>query len=176
LLFVAINGGWTLWSDWSGCSVTAGTGSQIRMRTCTNPVPENGGHLCSGDTQQKISCTGMYLYICILKNNNLFKNMIIIKQRTLRQFQLPTYNASFILTVLRLLVNHWSEWGAWAAGSGGDGSLMTRVRTCLSGSDCVGAAEETSPCTIAACAKGNYRHIIGILSDKRHSCSVIRSL
>jgi len=35
------------WSDFGDCSKTCGTG--LRTRTCTNPAPENGGELCSGE-------------------------------------------------------------------------------------------------------------------------------
>jgi hypothetical protein len=45
-----VNGGW---SAWGSCSVTCGAGTQTR--TCTNPLPSNGGTTCSGSATQ--SCT-----------------------------------------------------------------------------------------------------------------------
>ncbi|XP_029005418.1 SCO-spondin [Betta splendens] len=50
-----VDGGWTLWSVWSDCSVTCGQGSQVRTRACINPPPRNNGSDCSGlerDTQK----------------------------------------------------------------------------------------------------------------------------
>ena len=35
------------WSDFGACSVACGGGTQIR--TCSNPVPANGGKDCAGD-------------------------------------------------------------------------------------------------------------------------------
>ena len=56
-----INGGWTEWSKWSGCSKSCGKGQIIRSRTCTNPFPENGGKKCYGDSIQNRPC---YLKKC----------------------------------------------------------------------------------------------------------------
>lgn len=43
-----VNGGW---SDWSGCSVACGGGTQ--SRACTNPAPSCGGADCAGDSTQE---------------------------------------------------------------------------------------------------------------------------
>eukprot|EP01134_Creolimax_fragrantissima_P005257 CFRG5257T1 len=40
---VVVDGGW---SEWGACSVTCSFG--IQTRTCTNPVPQNGGATCPG--------------------------------------------------------------------------------------------------------------------------------
>ncbi len=39
-----------VWSAWSTCSATCGSGTQ--MRTCTTPAPANGGADCFGASQQ----------------------------------------------------------------------------------------------------------------------------
>ena len=52
----AINGGWSDWSAWSGCSVSCGGGTQTRARTCTNPSTNVCGAACSGSTSESQSC------------------------------------------------------------------------------------------------------------------------
>ncbi len=42
-----VNGGW---SPWSACSASCGGG--IQTRTCTNPIPANGGAACVGTSSQ----------------------------------------------------------------------------------------------------------------------------
>ena len=52
----SVDGGWTLWGNWSSCSVSCGIGSKTRKRTCSNPVPNNGGIKCLGNNTQVHSC------------------------------------------------------------------------------------------------------------------------
>ncbi|KAF7405380.1 hypothetical protein HZH66_004286 [Vespula vulgaris] len=55
-LTVYLNGGWSSWSAWSECHSRCAKGGQKRTRTCTNPVPMNGGQPCLGPSQQKMDC------------------------------------------------------------------------------------------------------------------------
>ena len=54
-----VNGGWSVWGSWSGCTVTCGGGSQTRTRSCTNPPPAGGGADCQGISSQSQSCNNM---------------------------------------------------------------------------------------------------------------------
>ena len=57
LCFVGpINGGWTVWLPTTTCSESCGPGFLNESRSCTNPVPQNGGDNCVGDTEREISC------------------------------------------------------------------------------------------------------------------------
>lgn len=51
-----VDGGFGLWSSWTACSKTCGTGSQSRSRPCNNPTPTGGGQNCTGDSSQAKSC------------------------------------------------------------------------------------------------------------------------
>ena len=46
--FGIVNGGYSDWKPYGVCSKTCGGGVQTRERTCTNPMPSNGGKNCSG--------------------------------------------------------------------------------------------------------------------------------
>ena len=59
------------WSNWGECTEICGTGTQTR--TCTNPLPENGGAHCSGESMQDCNthaCPG---------KKNLYKILFILK-------------------------------------------------------------------------------------------------
>uniref|UniRef100_K1PWH9 Hemicentin-1 n=1 Tax=Magallana gigas TaxID=29159 RepID=K1PWH9_MAGGI len=51
-----LNGNWALWGSWTSCSVTCGSGTQSRTRTCTDPAPANGGSTCSGNSTASQAC------------------------------------------------------------------------------------------------------------------------
>ncbi|XP_052715476.1 A disintegrin and metalloproteinase with thrombospondin motifs adt-1-like isoform X1 [Crassostrea angulata] len=51
-----VDGNWGHWSSWLDCSVTCGTGNQIRRRLCSNPRPENGGRQCQGSSTDTLTC------------------------------------------------------------------------------------------------------------------------
>ncbi|XP_078379485.1 A disintegrin and metalloproteinase with thrombospondin motifs 1-like [Oculina patagonica] len=46
-----INGGWSVWSDFTACTRSCEGGVRYRERTCTNPPPENGGENCAGPSK-----------------------------------------------------------------------------------------------------------------------------
>ncbi|KAL4238338.1 hypothetical protein ACF0H5_003048 [Mactra antiquata] len=51
-----VNGGYTSWSEWSGCSVTCGDGTSTRSRDCTNPAPQHGGEHCASPSVETKLC------------------------------------------------------------------------------------------------------------------------
>lgn len=51
-----VDGGWTTFGSWSGCSNGCGHGTQKRSRSCTNPAPAHGGRPCSGNALQSQNC------------------------------------------------------------------------------------------------------------------------
>ncbi|XP_015775790.1 PREDICTED: mucin-like protein [Acropora digitifera] len=51
-----VDGGWSSWGTWGSCSKSCATGSQTRMRNCTNPPPSNGGAACVGSSSQSQTC------------------------------------------------------------------------------------------------------------------------
>ena len=56
LIVVIVDGDWIPWSEWSECSRTCGDGLQLRNRTCSNPVPSNGGKECVGNATESLHC------------------------------------------------------------------------------------------------------------------------
>ncbi|KAL9955603.1 hypothetical protein ACROYT_G036947 [Oculina patagonica] len=52
-----VDDGFSNWSDWGPCSVTCGGGTHKRVRTCTNPPPQNGGKDCEGLKEMSQKCS-----------------------------------------------------------------------------------------------------------------------
>ena len=52
----AINGGWGPWRNKGPCTKSCGKGIQLQVRSCDNPLPQNGGLPCRGEAIQQVSC------------------------------------------------------------------------------------------------------------------------
>lgn len=69
VLTAPMDGGWSSWTDWHKCTqasqstgddTVAGSSSDsclCRTRSCDNPSPKNGGHMCSGVSISVSNCT-----------------------------------------------------------------------------------------------------------------------
>uniref|UniRef100_A0A803T0E9 ADAM metallopeptidase with thrombospondin type 1 motif 17 n=1 Tax=Anolis carolinensis TaxID=28377 RepID=A0A803T0E9_ANOCA len=51
-----VDGDWNMWSQWSMCSRTCGTGARFRQRKCDNPPPGPGGKNCRGASVEHTVC------------------------------------------------------------------------------------------------------------------------
>ncbi|XP_045182009.2 cartilage intermediate layer protein 1-like [Mercenaria mercenaria] len=51
-----VDGGWSYWGSWGGCSKSCGKGTQNRYRTCTRPEPFGGGNYCVGTSTDTRNC------------------------------------------------------------------------------------------------------------------------
>ncbi|XP_041934877.1 thrombospondin-2 [Alosa sapidissima] len=112
------DGGWSLWSPWSSCSVTCGEGLITRIRHCNSPVPQLGGRDCEGEGRETQSCQAQP---CPVDGG-------------------------------------WGPWSPWAACSATcGGGLKSRVRECNSpapqhgGRKCMGDAADNEPCGRKEC-------------------------
>lgn len=56
LLMLSVDGQWSGWKPWSGCTRSCGSGIQTRARTCTNPSPAHGGQDCVGLGDETRTC------------------------------------------------------------------------------------------------------------------------
>ena len=43
---VPIDGGWSVWLEWTKCTRACGGGVRTRIQKCNSPIPRNGGTLC----------------------------------------------------------------------------------------------------------------------------------
>ena len=52
----AVDGGWSIWTNWTMCTTSCGEGLQTRSRQCDNPVPRHGGRPCEGLELESAPC------------------------------------------------------------------------------------------------------------------------
>ncbi|KAF6212098.1 hypothetical protein GE061_012618 [Apolygus lucorum] len=51
-----VDGGWSDWTKWSGCSSSCGFGWKQRYRFCDRPKPSQGGRPCDGEATDQRRC------------------------------------------------------------------------------------------------------------------------
>lgn len=116
--FVAVDGGWTPWSDWGSCGVTCGYGQKSRFRSCSNPSPEYGGLDCPGDNIELMNCFGgncSGTKACIIFLNLYFVFLFLFffcpgehKLRGIRPLNIRTYfktTITFTIIFPKLVLN-----------------------------------------------------------------------
>ncbi|XP_069105032.1 SCO-spondin-like [Argopecten irradians] len=68
-----IDGEWAAWNPWGTCTVSCGNGTRSRIRSCSDPLPLNGGKQCPGTSSDFSECNtqdcpvrqaGVYQQLC----------------------------------------------------------------------------------------------------------------
>lgn len=171
-----MNGGWSTWTQWSGCSTSCGRGWQKRSRTCTNPTPLNGGAFCEGQNVQKSACTTLCPGTCRARGTACAPPHPA--SRPPRSSRPPTPRVCVRLSVpapgqgkgcwggagealtpaVPTVDGAWSEWSKWSVC--GTECTHWRSRECSEpaprngGQECHGAELETRNCTSELCSPG----------------------
>ena len=130
-----VNGNWAAWSSWGICSASCGGGTRNRERTCSDPVPQNGGQLCSGSNQQIDNC-----------------NIEPCSGEAFRRYN------DVIERYLFVVNGNWGSWGSWSECSRTcSGGQMNRYRSCsappprFGGRFCPGSDSEMRGCGLVQC-------------------------
>ncbi|KAL4223332.1 scavenger receptor [Mactra antiquata] len=172
---VQVNGGWTTWTDWSGCSVTCGSGIKRRSRDCSNPPPGPGGMDCVGDNDDIQICMETICYDGTWMSWSTWSTCTASCQGgiSIRNRQCNTTLLSYghkcngkdreymvcntQLCTDNVIDGMWSLWSAWATCS--PYCLTERTRTCTNpspsmyGKNCLGNVKETKDCNPEYCSK-----------------------
>ncbi|XP_036360079.1 semaphorin-5A [Octopus sinensis] len=172
-----INGQWSMWSSWAGCSERCYGGVQTRRRNCDNPPPKHKGLPCIGNEQEWRMCN---------KHNCDAKVKVVpwsdwVKTNTTRggyfeqRFRFSCsapvpdrhmIRAKHMKSQVRFCLNNgvchnsdnkWSKWSSWTnCSSKCGGGLRYRKRNCLSSHPevlayCKGPQMEVMHCNMQPC-------------------------
>ncbi|XP_060585916.1 A disintegrin and metalloproteinase with thrombospondin motifs adt-1-like isoform X4 [Ruditapes philippinarum] len=179
----SVDGQWAYWASWTSCDVTCGTGRQLRTRRCTNPMPENGGKDCIGESLQSSQCSevncsvdGQWAYWSSWTSCDVTCG----KGRQLRTRRctnpMPdnggkdcigeTLEISQCSEVNCSVDGQWTYWSSWTSCdvTCGKGKQL-RTRRCTNplpengGKDCIGESLESSHCSDVNCSvDGQWAH------------------
>ncbi|XP_054713925.1 hemicentin-1-like [Uloborus diversus] len=188
----AVDGEWSIWSEWSLCSSSCGGGKRERIRKCDSPSPSFGGRYCSGSHVQTDYCNNAQCPVhgswgdwsswgecsssCNKGQKKRFRscnNPIPSgggRDCTGSSQQIEVCNAH-----LCPVDGKWSEWSVWSSCSVTCGiGMRSRIRTCdnpdptFGGKDCLGDNEEFEECGDEACDVlpiQAFGHLIGAINE-----------
>ncbi|KAL4223254.1 scavenger receptor [Mactra antiquata] len=170
----AIDGGWSVWSSWSKCDTTCGSGIETRSRACDDPPVENGGLPCIGNSTESQGCNmppcpvngGWALWSAW---DSCSHSCGIGLQGRTRHCSNPSpshgglqcqgnptdVEACFLRSCADGVWSSWSSWGSCSQTC--LGGLTSRQRQCNSptpsnfGHDCVGSNREYKICNSIPC-------------------------
>ncbi|KAL4223326.1 hypothetical protein ACF0H5_016797 [Mactra antiquata] len=168
-----VNGGWTTWTNWSGCSVTCGAGLERRSRDCSNPPPGPDGKDCVGDNDDIQICMDKLCYDGTWMSWSTWSTCTASCQGgiSVRNRQCNTTLSSLghncVGNDKELMVCNtqlcpdsvidgmWSIWSSWTACS--PYCMQERTRTCANpppsmyGKNCLGTSKEITDCNLEYC-------------------------
>ncbi|XP_027058955.1 A disintegrin and metalloproteinase with thrombospondin motifs adt-1-like isoform X3 [Pocillopora damicornis] len=171
----AVDGGWSVWSEWNSCSKSCGTGLQERSRNCTQPAPMHNGKPCEGEPWENRPCN---VHACPVDGGwsswSLWSRCDRVcgegKRQRLRSCTNPPpssggkgcgshYYESKECAVNKCPVDGgWSNWSAWTFCSQSCGTgVKERSRNCTQpvpshgGKKCQGKAQEKYQCNTHSC-------------------------
>uniref|UniRef100_A0A671L0I7 Thrombospondin-2-like n=1 Tax=Sinocyclocheilus anshuiensis TaxID=1608454 RepID=A0A671L0I7_9TELE len=147
--------GWSPWSEWTQCTVTCGSGTQQRGRSC-----DDKSNTCSGPSIQTRKCS---LGKCDrrVRQDGGWSLWSPWSSCSVKQYMFWRYEYNHCMLTLCFAVRQdggWSLWSPWSSCSVtcGEG-LITRIRHCNApvpqrgGKDCEGDGRETQICNRQEC-------------------------
>lgn len=144
-----VDGGWTEYTE-SACTKECGGGIKTRSRTCTNPVPQNGGATCLGPSTEVVECNTQPCVISGTVSLNPGSSTSVALNPV--SSTTVSVNPGSSTTVTPISVN--GGWSAWVnEGSCVSGSQQQK-RTCTNpsplngGAQCEGSATQIVPCPV----------------------------